>query len=487
MYRKNTHGLSKHYDFAILDLLCLQLAYVIAYLIFRSGSDYNPYSLQIYRVFAILIELVSMAVLFSNHTLKNVLKRGYYLEFLVTVRHVFYSFIVSVFLLYLVHSAEQYSRLIFGFTFAFYGILTYCTRIFWKYRLNHLKKDTGDRSLLLVTDKNSAETVITNIKEHNYGKYHLAGAVLLDADETFVDSKIADVSIVSNTDNLVDYVIKNWVDEILILTDERDSLPEQLLEELTETGVILHIGLSTTQSISGRKQIIEKVADYTVLTTSMYYASWSELFVKRLIDIVGGLIGCIATGILFLFLAPAIYIQSPGPIFFVQTRVGKNGKPFKLYKFRSMYMDAEERKAELMDQNKSKDGRMFKMDFDPRVIGNRILPDGTRKTGIGQFIRNYSLDEFPQFWCVLIGTMSIVGTRPPLPGEVNLYEHHHRARLAVKPGITGLWQVSGRSDITDFEEVVKLDREYIDNWYLGMDLRIILKTVQVVLKKKGSI
>lgn len=130
-------------------------------------------------------------------------------------------------------------------------------------------------------------------------------------------------------------------------------------------------------------------------------------------------------------------------------------------------MDAEARKAELMKQNKMSDAKMFKLDFDPRVIGNKVLSDGTRKTGIGDFIRRTSLDEFPQFFNVLKGDMSIVGTRPPLIGEVSEYELHHRARLAIKPGITGMWQVSGRSDITDFEEVVKLDTKYINEWSIG--------------------
>ena len=181
------------------------------------------------------------------------------------------------------------------------------------------------------------------------------------------------------------------------------------------------------------------------------------------------------TGIIFIFVAPIIYIKSPGPIFFKQMRIGKNGKKFNIYKFRSMYMDAEERKKELMAQNDIKDGMMFKMDNDPRII-----------KGIGNFIRDYSLDEFPQFFNVLKGDMSVVGTRPPLVSETELYELHHYARLSIKPGITGLWQVSGRSDITDFEEVVRLDREYIDNWNVGMDIKILLKTVAVVLKKDGS-
>ena len=213
--------------------------------------------------------------------------------------------------------------------------------------------------------------------------------------------------------------------------------PKELIEQFTETGVTVHLNLAKVQSVPGKKQLVEKVGDYTVLTTSINYASTRDLMLKRLMDIAGGLVGCLITGILFIFVAPAIYIASPGPIFFAQERVGKNGKRFKMYKFRSMYMDAEERKAELMKDNKLGDEKMFKLDFDPRVIGNKILPDGTHKTGIGEFIRR-------------------------------------------------MWQVSGRSDITDFEEVVRLDKEYITNWNIGLDIKIFFKTIMVVLKKDGS-
>ena len=219
------------------------------------------------------------------------------------------------------------------------------------------------------------------------------------------------------------------------------------------------------------------------------YSKVTKLLVKpkRIFDIICGILGCILTLIICIFIGPAIYIASPGPIFFSQERVGKNGKKFKMYKFRSMYLDAEERKAELMKDNKLGDGKMFKLDFDPRVIGNKVMPDGSRKTGIGEFIRKTSLDEFPQFFNVLKGDMSIVGTRPPLISETNLYEYQHFARLAIKPGITGMWQVSGRSEIIDFDEVVKLDKYYIENWNLGLDIKILLKTVLVVVCKKGAV
>ncbi len=139
-----------------------------------------------------------------------------------------------------------------------------------------------------------------------------------------------------------------------------------------------------------------------------------------------------------------------------------------------------------MAQNKVSDGMMFKMDFDPRIIGNKILPDGRKKTGIGQFIRKTSIDELPQFWNILKGDMSLVGTRPPTLDEWEKYEPHHRARMSFRPGLTGLWQVSGRSNITDFEKVVKLDTQYIGEWSVKNDLKIIFQTIVGVLKNEGA-
>ena len=149
-------------------------------------------------------------------------------------------------------------------------------------------------------------------------------------------------------------------------------------------------------------------------------------------------------------------------------------------------MDAEERKAGLMKNNKM-NGLMFKMDYDPRIISSEKRGKDGKPKGIGNFIRKTSLDEFPQFWNVLKGDMSLVGTRPPTVDEWEKYELHHRIRMATKPGITGMWQVSGRSDITDFEEVVRLDTEYIEHWSIGLDIKILLKTVLAVLKNDGAV
>lgn len=482
MYRKDSEGWLKHADFIVLDMICLQLAYILAYAI--SGYGFNPYGIIIYRNMAVFLELADLIVIFAYETMKSVLKRGYYRDFVVTVKHSIMIGALAILYLFLLQQGQAFSRLTLILTVVIYLVLTYVVRELWKKLLRKQMADGGERKLLIITSEDVAEQVVSNMQENNYARYSIAGVEVIDADWT--GRTINGIPVVANEENAAMYVCQEWIDEVLIVISEVLPYPSELIEKLTETGVTVHLNLAKITNVTGKKQFVEKVGNYTVLTTSINYASTKQLMLKRLIDIAGGLVGCILTGIICIFVGPAIYIASPGPIFFAQERVGKNGKKFKMYKFRSMYMDAEERKAELMKDNKLGDGKMFKLDFDPRVIGNKILPDGTHKTGIGDFIRRTSLDEFPQFFNVLKGDMSIIGTRPPLISETSLYELHHRARLAIKPGITGMWQVSGRSDITDFEEVVRLDKEYIENWNIGMDIKILFKTVLVVFKKDGS-
>ena len=482
MYRKDSTRWLKHLDFIILDLICVQVAYVLAYAI--SGYGFNPYSKILYRNMSVFIEVADLIVLFIMGTLKNVLKRESYKDFVVTVQHGVALGALLLLYLFMLQEGHLYSRLALILNIIIYIALTFIVREIWKAILKRKMVEGENRSLLLVVTADVASSVIKSIKENNYARYKIAGAVVIDQDMTGLN--IDGVKVVANMQNAADYVCKEWIDEVLIVTSDAMPYPRELIDQFMETGVTVHLNLAKVQNVPGKKQFVEKVGNYTVLTTSINYASTRDLMLKRLMDIVGGLVGCLITGILFIFVAPAIYIASPGPIFFAQERVGKNGKRFKMYKFRSMYMDAEERRAELMKDNKLGDEKMFKLDFDPRVIGNKILPDGTHKTGIGNFIRRTSIDEFPQFFNVLKGDMSIIGTRPPLSSEMNFYELHHRARLAIKPGITGMWQVSGRSDITDFEEVVRLDKEYITNWNIGLDIKILFKTILVVFREDGA-
>ena len=175
---------------------------------------------------------------------------------------------------------------------------------------------------------------------------------------------------VSNLADAAEYVCREWFDEVLIVLPEGREIPQKVFDAFAEMGITIHVKIADVNEMQGKNQTVERMGNYTVVTTCINMASAGQLVLKRIMDICGGLAGCILTGIIFLFVAPAIYIKSPGPIFFSQYRVGKNGRKFKIYKFRSMYMDAEERKKELMKQNRVSDGLMFKMENDPRVIGS---------------------------------------------------------------------------------------------------------------------
>lgn len=428
--------------------------------------------------------MLDLCVSVVSESYKGVLKRGYYLEFNAVLKQTIIAELGTGLYLFSIDNGHNFSRIVLYLMGIIYTGLTYLTRILWKKHLKSKMAEEGEHSLYIVTNENSAEDVIRNVRENNYNLYDINGLVIIDKDMT--GSWISGIPVVAELKDASAYICQKWVDEVFINVDEDYPFPQELMDELLEMGMVVHQNLAKIKNMQGQKQMIETVGGYTVLTTSMNFATDRQAFAKRTLDIVGGLVGCILTGIIYIFIAPAIYISSPGPIFFSQVRIGQNGKPFKMYKFRSMYMDAEERKAELMAQNKMSDGRMFKLDFDPRVIGNKILPDGRKKTGVGEFIRKTSLDEFPQFWNVLKGDMSLVGTRPILQDELEQYELHHRARIATKPGITGMWQVSGRSNITDFEEVVRLDTEYITKWNFGLDIKILLQTVKTVLKREGT-
>ena len=196
-------------------------------------------------------------------------------------------------------------------------------------------------------------------------------------------------------------------------------------------------------------------------------------FSKRVLDVLGSAIGILLLTPLFLIIALAIRLDSRGPVLFSQTRVGENGREFRCWKFRSMYVDAEERKAQLLASNEMQGGTTFKMRRDPRI------------TGVGRFIRKASIDELPQLWNVFIGDMSLVGPRPPVPQEVATYDAISLQRLAVKPGITCIWQVTGRSDIP-FQEQVQLDLRYIRERSLALDIKLLLATVPAVLLARGA-
>lgn len=482
MYKKSPQGWLKHWDFILLDILSLQTAYIIAYIL-RNGIE-NPYGNSLYRSEAYVFVLCQIAMFFLCQPYQGIIKRGYYVEFTKTVKHVVMVMALAMTYLFVTQQAAMYSRITFFITTGLYLIIDYLLRIIRKWSILNKNGGAGKRSMVVVVSSHEVENTLNRLLSSPVQEFFIAGIAFLDVNRT--GDTIKNIPVIGDIESVKEYLCHEWVDEVFVKICETEPYPRQLLDDLVVMGLTVHLSLDAVEQPLGGKKFVEKIGDYTVVTSSINMTSPKQMLYKRTLDILGGLTGCLITLLLIIIIGPMIYLKSPGPIFFSQIRIGQNGKKFKIYKFRSMYMDAEERKAELMKQNKM-DGLMFKMDYDPRIIGSEKLGRDGKPRGIGNFIRKTSLDEFPQFWNVLKGEMSLVGTRPPTVDEWEKYELHHRIRMSTKPGITGMWQVSGRSDITDFEEVVRLDTEYIENWTIGLDIKILLKTVLAVVKNDGAV
>ena len=487
MYVRREKSWLKHIDFAVLDIFCIIVTFYIGY-IFRHGvgSDFTTYY---WRLLCILVVLdISVSLIRSSH--KSIVRRSYLREMLDTVTHCVTVDGLALFFLFLVQETGIYSRESLLIYFVLHNIATYVARCLHKHALRKKMTSNPDvEQMLILTNREGAEQCVRELSQDEYRNYQVVGVVLMDdiyeeentpqeselnpaIKEAAATEEIAGVPVVSNYNGVRDYLMEHVVDSVFLNLQLDSKKSRRLNNELIRAGVTVHINLvRVPDDIPNRT--VERLGNYTVLTTGLRLASARQIMMKRLRDIAGGLVGSLLTVLVSVFIGPVIYFQSPGPIYFKQKRVGKNGRTFEIYKFRSMYMDAEERKKELMQQNEM-DGLMFKMKDDPRIIP------------IGHFIRKYSIDELPQFFNVLKGDMSIVGTRPPTVDEYEQYQVHHRGRLASKPGITGLWQVSGRNQITDFEEIVELDTDYIRRWSVAEDIRIILKTVRLVIQGDGE-
>ncbi len=481
MYQKKPKGWVKHLDFILFDLVILQIAFFCANYI-RHGYI-NPYSSELYRHLGLALIVSDLFVSIVFNTFSGILKSGYYKTFALTLRHVVLVSLFTVLYMFSTQTGAMYSRLVIVYTVGFHLFFGYFGRLsFRRLRKKYLTRNR--RVLFLVTTSRYLELSVKSIEEDESREVVLNEAAVLDKDMR--GSVFNGVKVVADSTSLTDYLCHEWVDEIYLRVPRDSDEFKNLYTTFMEMGLTIHVDLGGLSLYKDQNQELNKIGESLVLTAGIKAISVSEAVIKRLFDIIGGFVGSIFTLALMLFVAIPLKIKSPGPVLYKSERIGLNGKHFKMYKIRTMRLDAESMKASLMGQNRVKDNMMFKLDWDPRVIGNKELPDGTRKTGLGEFLRKTSLDEFPQFFNVLGGSMSLVGTRPPTPDEWEKYGAHHRARLATKPGITGLWQVSGRSDITDFEEIVRLDTEYITNWSFAVDLKIIAKTIIAVFTRKGA-
>ena len=357
MYKKKTSGWSQHMDFMGLDILCLELAWLGSSLIrVPFGElirDINFWALSIGMAF---IDLLIMVLMDSYH---SVIRRDSYRELGGVLKQTVYLTVgLIMFVLMLRNDAIDLTHVLIP-TLPVYILLCFNMRVLWKEHLRkrlHLKNRTG---MLVVAEKNRLRDVITALINHNYNSYRFVGAALLENEGDIQeaekelhhimqgDQEIEALSVVANRSTLIQYLINSWVDEVYLDTPAGQLMPVELINEIMSMGITVHVAMNSMDQLEARHKNVEWVCGQATITTSLGYVSGRDLLLKRIMDIAGGLVGCVVTALRTFILGPLIYAASPGPIFFKQVRIGENGRRFWIYKFRSMYMDAEKRKKEV--------------------------------------------------------------------------------------------------------------------------------------------
>ncbi len=454
----------------LLDMIGVTVGYFVAVCLRFQNIEIAYYVMgndTYYRWLIAILVLTLIYLLF--HPNRSFFKRKFMEEARMNFQTVVLMAAGMAMVAFLIQDAEDYSRFIYIFTSGFAFVwMQVVHRLYRKYWLSRRENHSYARKMMIITTSGHAEEVISNIMKEKIWDLWITSVVIIDKDMT--GQMIGEIPVVGHSyRSIFEYAMRAVVDEVFLYIPMDDEFPVAMtVQNFEDMGIKTELNISQFQINDKLNRSLDKVGPYESVAFSGHEVSFVMLVLKRAMDIAGGLVGMLITAIAVIIVGPLVKLESPGPLFFSQKRVGKNGRIFKIYKIRSMYQDAEERKKELMAQNEM-DGLMFKMKDDPRI------------TKVGKFIRKTSIDELPQFWNVLKGDMSLVGTRPPTVDEFEQYSAYHKKRLCRTPGLTGVWQVSGRSTITDFEEIVEMDVDYIDNWSIWRDIGILFKTVKLVI------
>ena len=455
------------------DLICVLVSYYLAgyiwlwvYKGFKGDFAMNQMHSN---VSTILISYLLLLIIETG--VKDFTGRGYLVELKEVIKkNLLYACIIAIYEL-LRRKEELFPRGVYVIMLFISIALIYGVRLLIKkIMVSHNKSGNAIRMITITTSDRARKNANLKSDDSDWMR-RLDSLIILDKD--MIGESIDGIPVVASKDTVTEYIKREVADEVYIdIGYEKIEELRALILELEDMGVTVHIRIDILDRFSDFDVVLGRLGDNVVATFAHRFYAYKKLLIKRTADIIGSIVGIIIMLVLLPFVAIAIKVDSPGPIFFKQKRVGKGGRYFNIYKFRSMYADAEDKKKELEEANEMS-GLMFKVTNDQRI------------TKVGKFLRKSSIDELPQFVNVLKGDMSLVGTRPPTIDEFRQYQGHHRRRLTMKPGITGMWQAYGRNTVTDFEDVVKMDLQYIDNWSLTLDVKILIKTIITVLKEGG--
>ena len=460
------------YGLWFADLVAIVISFTLAtYIRFGNFRDMGDKGIH-FQVCLVFLLFCTIYTFFLDWN-RNFLKRNKWKELRAVVQYNAIMILVTQTIMFFLKWADVFARLVIVYFVITNVIISLFLHLLIKKSIRmHYRSDLSKIKVLVITQNTMVSDVVFHLKKNLDINYQLIGVAVPEQTEDETQT-IDGVPVFDMKENFMENATFMALDEVFVYAPELPQKQIQMiLSGFDEMGVDCHYCLELP-GMDANRSSIDDFGGYSVITYTRFRSSYKKLLIKRVMDIAGGLVGMLITLLFFPFVAIAIKLDSPGPVLFSQIRIGRNGRRFKIYKFRSMYVDAEERKKELEKQNEMQ-GLMFKMENDPRI------------TRMGKFIRKTSIDELPQFYNVLKGDMSLVGTRPPTADEFEKYNQYYRRRISMTPGLTGLWQVSGRSEIEDFDDVVKYDLQYIDSWSLTLDIKILLRTVWVVLAGRGS-
>lgn len=459
------------YGLWFVDLISILLSFFTATYI-RFGNFKDMGDQNVHFLVCICLLLFCTVYSFIIDWNRNFLKRSIWKEAFAILQYSAVMLLTVNFLMVMLKWADVFSRLVLFYFFFLNFAISLCVHLIIKKLMHtYYSSEQNAVKVMVVTQSNLIDETLDRLERDLDIYYQVVALACMDYG---MEGKlIRGIPVVAGKSDIIEVATQMALDEVFLnLPGISQSNMEGMIHGFEEMGVDCHYNLELP-GVDANCSKVETFGNYTVITYTRFQSSYKRLMIKRLMDIVGGLVGLLITLVFFPFVAIAIKLDSKGPVLFSQIRIGRNGRRFKIYKFRSMYIDAEERKKELETKNEMQ-GLMFKIENDPRI------------TRVGAFLRKTSIDELPQFYNVFKGDMSLVGTRPPTADEFEKYNQYYRRRISMTPGLTGMWQVSGRSEIEDFDDVVKYDLMYIDNWSLRLDIKILFQTIGVVLFGKGA-
>ena len=455
----------------VIDIFGIFIAFIISWFL-RFGTPFSWILSELYTSTLVIITLIYVVIfVFYDNKRPSVVHQTPFENLVSVFSNLLLLMAVTLIYLFVMQRGSLVSRYVIGLTFAIGFVDDFLLRMLFRIILiNYSKNEERITNIMLVTLSFRARDILNEFEQNQGYLMRISCITILDKD--MVGRNINGIPVVGNAENYLNTHRQNVYDEVFVnIPYNYEVKLRRIIMDFEEMGVTVNLNIEFNVDASEKR--IRNLAGYQVVSFSAAILDPGSLFIKRLMDIVGSIVGLLICAVSILIFGPVIKLTSPGPILYAQTRVGINGRRFKIYKLRTMYQDADKRKAELLAQNEMK-GLMFKIKDDPRI------------TPIGRFLRKTSIDELPQFWNVLMSDMSMVGTRPPTEDEYEKYGNYHMRRLSIKPGITGMWQVSGRNEIKNFEDVVRLDLFYIDNWSLLLDIKLIIKTVWIVIFGRGA-